>query len=375
MNFFSKHGEKLLLTLILVGLAASAVLGISSLSGLENPATLKLKAPEANVSLELDVLDATLERLTEVPPQLDVEIGSFTPEIRVNSINPEFPILIPVDAEVCPYTGTEQTIADIDSDEGGILDSVERQYGMDPADPTDELADMDGDGFPNLLEHQLGTDLSDSSSTPDQIQFVRLKEIIDTSIVFELRGTARFGEAYTLQLYWKYPDEDRGTTEFIKTGRKFGRNNEFLAESFTEKTAFVDGKSIDQSLAVIRSGQDEVNLGRNIDNRRGAITEVSAIIGTIFGPEWEQEVRLGQSFEMGSLSYMIVDIQRDAVVVQPDAETTPLPDPIVIVETTREDERMLKKFDAAPAATRDDPSDQMNPPLNIEDSFLLRQIF
>ncbi len=51
-----------------------------------------------------------------------------------------------------------------DSDGDGIPDEIERQYSLDPEDPTDALSDQDGDGFNNLQEFKIGTDLNEAQS-------------------------------------------------------------------------------------------------------------------------------------------------------------------------------------------------------------------
>ncbi len=45
----------------------------------------------------------------------------------------------------------------VDSDEDGMPDTYENQYGFDPLDPSDAQQDADGDGLTNLEEYQAGT--------------------------------------------------------------------------------------------------------------------------------------------------------------------------------------------------------------------------
>ncbi|MFE8071681.1 PA14 domain-containing protein [Marinobacteraceae bacterium S3BR75-40.1] len=60
--------------------------------------------------------------------------------------------------------GTKPDIADSDND--GIPDGAEFAYGLDPLDPADAESDMDSDGYTNLAEYQAGTDLNDAASQP-----------------------------------------------------------------------------------------------------------------------------------------------------------------------------------------------------------------
>lgn len=60
--------------------------------------------------------------------------------------------------------GTANSIQSItDADADGILDSWERTYGLDPANPSDAALDPDNDGASNLHEFRAGTDPRNSS--------------------------------------------------------------------------------------------------------------------------------------------------------------------------------------------------------------------
>ena len=56
-----------------------------------------------------------------------------------------------------------------DSDGDGIPDDVERQHGLNPNDPTDALADLDGDGLSNRREIELGTDIRNPDTDGDTL--------------------------------------------------------------------------------------------------------------------------------------------------------------------------------------------------------------
>lgn len=344
MEFLKKHGEKILLLLLIAGLALSVVMGLAQVGSLQNPDTLGLVAPPGGATMEVGELDATLARLTGTPPTVEVGMNTFTPEIRVTCINQGCKSLIHPDAEICPYCGEKQTVGPRDSDGDGITDDQESEWGMDPFDSKDALSDIDGDGFPTLYEHDHGYDPTDPDSMPDLVEFVRLKNVEQSSIEFELRGTATLGEAYTLQLFWKYPGERNGTTEYVRTGRKFGRNNEFLAESFTEKRTLIGDRYVDESIAVIRGGRYELKLGRNPQNNKGMMTESAATIETIFGPETEMTVRVDETIQLGKKSYNVVDINRNTVVLQSDVESDPQPDPILIKAQSPADNDFLEKY-------------------------------
>ena len=54
-----------------------------------------------------------------------------------------------------------------DNDNDGISDSVEIAAGLDPLDWSDASGDLDGDRIPNLWEQEMGSDMLDDGSTPD----------------------------------------------------------------------------------------------------------------------------------------------------------------------------------------------------------------
>jgi hypothetical protein len=320
MDFLKKHIEKLVLIVLLALLAGSVMATLQQRSGFQSTRGLMLVEPDIEFSRELDDLDNMIARLTDRPVTVSVEEDNrFTPDVRVVCINPNDRTLIPEKYEICPYCGWEQKrgIDDkMDFDKDGIPDIQERDWGMDPQDPTDALLDRDGDGFSVLYEFQQGTDPLDPNSHPALIDYLRLSDVEETSINFELRGTARVGGNYTLQLNWRYPGETRGTTSYIRVGNHFGRNNEFFAESFTEKFTIDDrGYRIDESLALISSGRYKVELERDGDARRGQMTESAADLELIMGPEWRKTVRVDQSFELDNKTYIVVDIQREFVVI------------------------------------------------------------
>ena len=344
MGFLKNHGEKLLLIVLLAGVVLSLLSGITTISTLEDPDGLALRAPKGNVKLEVDSLDATISRITDNPPQVGVEIGMFTPEVRVICINQQCRSLIRPDAETCVYCGEVQTVGPRDTDGDGITDSQEAAWGMNPLNPDDVFLDQDDDGFPTLYEAENGTDPTNASSSPELIKFLRLKDINQTSIQFELRGTAKLSGNYTLQLFWKYPGQSRGQTDYIRTGENFGQNNEFRLVSFSEKRVQEGGRFVDKSEALIQSGRYQLTLGRTPETRSGSMTERIAVIEAIFGPDFEEEIRVDETITVGKKTYNVVDITEDAVVLQPNDESEPDPEAIVIKAPTPEDEEALEKF-------------------------------
>jgi len=342
MDFLKKHGEKVLFVVLLVALAGSVFLAMSAKGNLQKGVERSPNAKKGDILTDATGVQEMIARLTTDPFQLEVLTDAFTPGVRVICMNPADRTLIPKDAKICPYCGWEQTVRDRDSDGDGIYDKLENTWGLNPNDPKDVLLDQDNDGFSTLVEFESGTDPSDSTNYPPLIDFVRLGDVEQTSIDFMLQGTAKLGSGYTIQIYWKYPDETQGRTEYIKVGNRFGRNNEFLAESFTDKREQVGSRFIDRSRAVISSGRYNTSLGRVGDERYGKMTESSATLSTIRGPEWSQNVRVDQTMELDNKSYKIVDINTETVVIKIASEEPESAVNLTIKKATEEELESIK---------------------------------
>ncbi len=70
-----------------------------------------------------------------------------------------------------------------DTDNDGIPDSIELQYGLNPNDPVDALQDQDQDGLTNVEEYRLGTSLNDTDSDDDLIpDFIEVRLGLDPRV-------------------------------------------------------------------------------------------------------------------------------------------------------------------------------------------------
>ncbi|GEM_PF-1110871 len=340
MDFLKQHGEKLFFILLLAGLGFS-VLTVLNLKGNFTPAK-DVQQRTADVSLDTQNLEGMLAILTTDKPRLDTTTDSFTPSHRKLCINKKFPpTLIPFDAMVCPFCGETQEIGEDDeTDRDGVSTQLESDLGMDPDDPRDvfedqdddgfitkvELIDANGDGLVTTDELEKGYNPIDPTSYPPLIDYLRLEELEQKSILMEFLGFNQLREGvYSLQLRWRYPGENRWNRGFIRTGSRFGRNKEFQAVSYTEKrTQRPDGTWKDESHATIQVGEKVLKLGRYKPESRGRITESLAKLHLIAGPKWSEDVRVGSAFEIDKISYKVIDIQNDSVVVKTDDSETPL---------------------------------------------------
>ncbi len=317
MDFLKKHGEKLLfiVLLALLGGSVALVLGNSGL-GESAPKPMKKTTP---VEVDVSRLDALLAKITVEPPSIEVGMGDFTAGHRVYCRNPEDRTLIPYGTEICPYCDFEQGEGPIDSDGDGIYDEDEIAYGMDPNDPNDVFEDHDGDGFPSGYEVKNDFLPNDPESRPALADFMRLKEMSRSVLTMELRGVSQLtDEISSLQMRWLYPGEQQWQRDIVRTGSTFGRRKEFTAVNFVESRRWdeVQERNVDESYATIRFEDNEIKLMRSGTGRRGNFEKSSATLQLIFGPEWEQVVTIGSSFELDKKTYKVVDIQNEAVVIQ-----------------------------------------------------------
>ncbi|MDK2594103.1 fibrinogen-like YCDxxxxGGGW domain-containing protein [Pseudoalteromonas obscura] len=102
-----------------------------------------------------------------------VEI-SFTPTQTHSSLieSTDFLILELINSDsqqsVIDFDDVSVTVSPtlVDSDQDGMNDNWEIQYGLNPNDPSDASTDLDLDNATNILEFRNGTDPSDPTSTP-----------------------------------------------------------------------------------------------------------------------------------------------------------------------------------------------------------------
>ncbi len=195
-NFFKAHWDWLVAVLGIAALGGAAAVFVPEMS--ETPddaaaaymAELNAKKPshEGVAKADLSVLDAAFKKVIS-PPKLDEvdpkERSFLASERRVgcrpherldpNVANKACRKPIPASATKCPFCGIKQpdlVKVEIDSDNDGLPNEWEIQYGFNPNDPKDAAADADGDGFTNIEEFKAKTNPRDAKSHPDYLDFV-----------------------------------------------------------------------------------------------------------------------------------------------------------------------------------------------------------
>lgn len=337
MEFLKKHIEKVIFAVLVLLLGVSLVAVTSQNPAHTLNAGMPAVTPREPAAVDFATLDTQIARITTQPLVLEPSV-SFTSSPRRECINPEDRALIPIDATVCPFCGTEQTVAEPPGPHG-IPMRLWLSWGLDPENADDGFRILDGSGFHVVHQFTRGHDPTNPNDIPALINYLRVKDIDEQRVEFRLTGTAQPAPGvFTLQLQWRYPGETEWERGFVRTGATFGRNREFHAVSFTERRVERNGRFVDESFAEIRGGRHVLQLFREGERSRGSISERSAVLTLLMGPDWEQPVRVDQTFTLASayqringrapseadnISYMIVDIRPDAVVIrQSDAEET-----------------------------------------------------
>jgi len=228
----------------------------------------------------------------------------FVSERRVSCVKCGKPIAF--DALKCPFCLAEQpeivNIDTLDSDNDGIPDKIEQQWGLDPLNPSDAAGDLDGDGFTNLEEYLAGTDPQDANSMPDPI--VKLRVAAVRAIPFYLRFNG-VNELAGNQMLFQLNLQSADRTYFLKKGD--------IVQGYSIHS--YDPKGKDGPTLVLRRVADghEVRLvrGKPVTESELALRFVFLIDRSAFPPK-----RLNDTIELRGKTYKVVDIRPSSVVIE-----------------------------------------------------------
>ncbi len=258
----------------------------------------------------------------ESPLQLAVPGGEqpdlawmFVPESRFNCRECRHPVA--VGAEICPFCNTPVVLAvepELDHDGDGMPTEWERQYGLDPFDPSDAHKDLDGDGWTNLEEFLDGTDPTDPKSRPSAVGRLKLEGITGTQFAlrFNSRMTTASGPAFGLN--YRLPNGEI-RTQFVKIGDTV---EGFKVEGYEPK------EEAAKPPAMIKQDVSELTLltprGDTITLVKGQARQHIELVATLSlslsGQEQRFEVRKGDPLEVDGGKYSVIDVDdRDRHVI------------------------------------------------------------
>jgi len=253
-NFFKAHWDWLVAVIGIAALGGALAVFVPEMGETPEDAAAEYVSVELNgkkplhegvAKADLSVLDAALGRV-RTPPKLsevDPKQSSFLASERRVGCRPHEGLdpkaakkacrkPIPADATECPFCHTKQPALvkiEVDSDNDGLPNEWELQYGFNPNDGRDAAADADGDGFSNLEEFEAKTDPKDKKSHPNYLDFVSAQGALNQTF---------------LQFYFKQANPMPGNT-FRLTFQRLGVKSRYdttLTAKVGEAIKSPDGK-------------------------------------------------------------------------------------------------------------------------------------
>jgi hypothetical protein len=267
------------------------------------------------------------------PPKLNPpaagEAGFLTPEWRVMCVEESCRKPIPFVAESCPFCGKKQPpkpnepVPGRDSDGDGIPDEIELKYGLNPNDPADGAADLDGDGFSNLAEYLAKTDMNDPKSHPPLMDLLRLQAVQSVKIPFIFTGLNKmpdgklqmtFNVEQPRRTFWVKEGEDVGDTGWVAIGaeQKFEKRKVPGMGDVTQ--------TVEISTVVVRRKSDGKEVTLRINEGRQD-TDVEALIVLPLDNS-EYRVVQGGTFKLREETYRVLEVNKEAPSVTVESEST-----------------------------------------------------
>jgi len=257
------------------------------------------------------------------------DVGFFVPERRVWCVACGRPI--PYTAVTCPFPSCLEKQPPLDgepvpdTDDDGMLDIWERQYGFDPFDPSDAVGDPDGDGFTNLSEFLDATDPRDAASHPPVDVLLRVHHVSSKRIPLALRGKSKMPNGKFL-CQFSSQDGDRRSV-FVNEGDLIGDTG-FILITFTEREEkrpdpTLGMRTLDTSVAEIKRLKDEKVFVLAMNDEEFAETVAELILpldGSIY------PVVAGGTFFLRNERYNVISVDNKAqsVVIQNNSSSEQL---------------------------------------------------
>ncbi len=265
MNFLKKHYEKIILAISLLVFIFSLIWLIAVLSVSLNikPEDLKLPYIRANYN-PLKLADYEIANIFYSEHDWARQNADSEDKLSADLVLP-YPAapcgvcskIIPYQSwekEKCPNCGAklqppkikkgpDEDGVTFDTDKDGIPDKVEKEFNLDPNNPTDAFTDLDEDGFNNLTEYKLKTKMNDAKSHPPAALRLYVSKIERRELNLKLQKVVKSGDdksKWEIQMYVK------GKLKFYKIGNviDYGPNDKFNIVDIVPKTVEVEDKKL-----------------------------------------------------------------------------------------------------------------------------------
>jgi hypothetical protein len=332
-SFAKRHFDKLALVGALAVLLSSAVVLVLQVAS--RKAVLDSGASVASVDgIAATALDISnqMQRVEQLRNPFAVPQASqrmFVGELRVSCVKCAKPISF--EAMTCPFCSEAQPEGpsiDRDSDGDGIPDAIERELGLNPADPSDAYADPDGDRFNNLLEYRHGSSHTNAASMPPlhtMLRLLRLQvEVFNMRFVSIVKGATGV-DVFQLNM------RDLRRTHLKKIGE--------TAEGWTldsYNAADPEGPTL-----LLKRGD---TVKRLVQGKVVPEESRTALVVNLLDPSKPPlQLKKEEVFKLGGKAYKVVDISETRVVIRDQSTESEISVGLI----TAEDRRFIQGGGAA----------------------------
>ncbi|MEA2101320.1 MAG: fibronectin type III domain-containing protein [Thermodesulfobacteriota bacterium] len=165
------------------------------------------------------------------------------------------------------YIPTQAVEPGVDSDHDFIPDSIEEQWGLDPENPMDALADNDKDGVENLAEYLAGTNPLDSGDCPSSQEAGIVRDLI-AEVGHDVDIYSEISDAYSVVAL-----TDPDTSPLISGGILQGEDytGEFEYNVFDENADLFCRLRVSIMDEILAQGPYDPDLGIVIEDSSGRV--------------------------------------------------------------------------------------------------------
>ena len=335
-GFFAAHYDWLALGVGVIALALGAAYYVSVLGEDPDEAAAdavaridRMKPKEAGVApVDMSALQAatSLIRKPVLLAEIDGRAESFLASERRVLCKCGKAISGDVRAvPACPYCGEKQQEEKkpiLDTDGDGLPDDWEKRFGLNPNDPADASADLDGDEFTNLEEYEAKTDPRDPKDHPDYLDSLKIElPLKETSMPFVFRKANKIPAGWRCEFFDPVRKDDygrKGTTLTAVVGEPIADTG-FVLKSYVAKTAreAIKGgeglmKTVDASEVVVERKRDGKKVTLVVQQGKGfklAPVDIQATLSYSRKTVESFDVVPGSEIVLSGTKYQITDIK------------------------------------------------------------------